>query len=97
MKVMFFVGVVVSVVVVLIFGFLVQVVLGDILKVVKDWGVLNCFGYNGLYFGFVEVDDKGVWKGLDIDLCCVLVMVIFDDFDKIKVVLIFWMQCWFVL
>ena len=39
------------------------------LAVVKERGALLCSGHNGSYLGFAEVDDEGVWKGLDIALC----------------------------
>lgn len=42
---------------------------GDTLKAVQARGTLNCPGDIGSYLGFAEVDDKGVWKGLDIELC----------------------------
>ncbi|MFD2052100.1 hypothetical protein ACFSQT_02855 [Mesorhizobium calcicola] len=38
-------------------------------RTVKARGVLNCTGHDGSYLGFAEVDDKGNWKGMDIDLC----------------------------
>ena len=34
-----------------------------------DRGKLLCSGHNGSFLGFAEVDDKGNWKGMDIDLC----------------------------
>ncbi|MCZ6862186.1 MAG: amino acid ABC transporter substrate-binding protein, partial [Alphaproteobacteria bacterium] len=42
---------------------------GDTLKKVKERGALLCTGHNGSFLGFAEVDDKGAWKGLDIELC----------------------------
>lgn len=39
------------------------------LDVVKSRGSLKCSGHNGSFLGFAEVDDKGQWKGLDIELC----------------------------
>ena len=94
MKAMLLAGVAASVAAVLTFGSSVQAAPGDTLKAVKDRGVLNCPGHNGSYLGFAEVDDKGVWKGLDIDLCRALATAIFDDPDKIKVVPISWTQRW---
>ena len=43
---------------------------GDTLKTVQARGTLNCPGDIGSYLGFAEVDDKGVWKGIDIGVCC---------------------------
>ncbi|MTH64133.1 amino acid ABC transporter substrate-binding protein [Paracoccus shanxieyensis] len=94
MKAMLLAGVAASVAAVLTFGSSAQAAPGDTLKAVKDRGVLNCPGHNGSYLGFAEVDDKGVWKGLDIDLCRALATAIFDDPDKIKVVPISWTQRW---
>ena len=46
------------------------------LKAVQERGTLLCSGHNGSYFGFVEVNDKNEWKGLDIDLCRALTVAI---------------------
>lgn len=35
---------------------------------IMDHRTMLCSDYNGSYFGFVEVNDKNEWKGLDIDL-----------------------------
>lgn len=67
---------------------------GDTLKTVKDRGTLNCPGHNGSYLGFAEVDDKGNWKGLDIDLCRALGTAIFGDPSKTKIVPLSWEQRW---
>lgn len=40
---------------------------GDTLKTVQARGELMCPGDTGSYLGFAEVDDKGNWKGIDID------------------------------
>jgi general L-amino acid transport system substrate-binding protein len=50
---------------------------GDTLKTVKERGSLSCTGHNGSYLGMAEVDDKGNWTGLDIDLCKSLATAIF--------------------
>ena len=42
---------------------------GPTLEAVKARGSLLCTGHDGSYLGFAEVDDKGAWKGMDIDLC----------------------------
>ena len=41
---------------------------GKTLETVKARGNLLCTGHDGSYLGFAEVDDKGNWKGMDIDL-----------------------------
>ncbi|MEH6521884.1 hypothetical protein [Sulfitobacter sp.] len=43
---------------------------------IMDHGTMLCSGYNGSYFGFVEVNDKNDWMGLDVDLCRALTTVI---------------------
>lgn len=67
---------------------------GDTLKAVEARGTLNCPGHNGSYLGFAEVDDKGAWKGLDIDLCRAIGTAIFGDPAKVKIVPIGWEQRW---
>lgn len=67
---------------------------GDTLKAVKDRGILNCTGHDGSYLGFAEVDDKGNWKGLDIDLCRAVATAVLGDPAKLKIVPISWAQRW---
>ena len=62
------------------------------LKTVQDRGTLLCSGHNGSYFGFVEVNDKNEWKGLDIDLCRALTVMILGDKDANQVVPLSWAQ-----
>ena len=62
------------------------------LKTVQERGTLLCSGHNGSYFGFVEVNDKNEWKGLDIDLCRALTTAILGDPDKNKIVPLSWAQ-----
>ena len=50
---------------------------------VKQRGVLSCGSNPGLA-GFGLPDDKGVWKGLDVDECRALAAAIFNDPDKVK-------------
>ena len=59
---------------------------------VKERGTLLCSGHNGSYFGFVEVNDKNEWKGLDIDLCRALTVAILGDPDKNQIVPLSWAQ-----
>lgn len=67
---------------------------GDTLKTVKQRGALNCTGHNGSYLGFAEVDDKGNWKGLDIELCRAVATAIFGDPQALKIIPISWAQRW---
>lgn len=67
---------------------------GPTLTQVQQRGALHCSGHNGSYLGFAEVDDKGNWKGLDIDLCRAVATAIFEDPGKLNVVPISWAQRW---
>lgn len=67
---------------------------GDTLKAVQARGTLNCPGDIGSYLGFAEVDDKGNWKGLDIELCHAMATAIFGDPAKSTIVPIDWAQRW---
>ncbi|MDH3668311.1 MAG: amino acid ABC transporter substrate-binding protein [Paracoccaceae bacterium] len=62
------------------------------LKTAKDRGTLLCSGHNGSYFGFVEVNDKNEWKGLDIDLCRALAIAVLGSQDKVQIVPLSWAQ-----
>jgi general L-amino acid transport system substrate-binding protein len=48
------------------------------LDVVKQRKVVNC-GVNTGLAGFSQPDDKGEWKGLDVDLCRAIAAAIFKD------------------
>ena len=67
---------------------------GKTLEAVKARGMLNCTGHDGSYLGFAEVDDKGNWKGMDIDLCRAVATAVFGDPAKLKIVPISWAQRW---
>jgi general L-amino acid transport system substrate-binding protein len=67
---------------------------GDTLKAVQARGTLNCPGDIGSYLGFAEVDDKGVWKGIDIELCRAMSAAIFGDASKTNIIPIDWAQRW---
>ncbi|MGV3551015.1 amino acid ABC transporter substrate-binding protein [Rhizobium sp.] len=67
---------------------------GKTLEAVKARGVLNCTGHDGSYLGFAEVDDKGNWKGMDIDLCRAVATAVLGDPSKLKIVPISWAQRW---
>lgn len=65
------------------------------LDTVKERGSLLCSGHNGSYLGFAEVDDKGEWKGLDIDLCRALAASLFGKAEgHLEIVPISWAQRW---
>ena len=61
-------------------------------KAIKERGTLLCSGHNGSYFGFVEVNDKNEWKGLDIDLCRAMTTAILGDPSKAQIVPLSWAQ-----
>ncbi|WP_299707363.1 amino acid ABC transporter substrate-binding protein [uncultured Tateyamaria sp.] len=61
-------------------------------KQIKERGTLLCSGHNGSYFGFVEVNDKNEWKGLDIDLCRALTTAILGDPNANQIVPLSWAQ-----
>ena len=61
-------------------------------KAIQDRGTLLCSGHNGSYFGFVEVNDKNEWKGLDIDLCRAMTTAILGDPSKAQIIPLSWAQ-----
>ena len=65
---------------------------GPTLKAVQERGSLLCTSHNGSFKGFAEVDDKGEWKGLDIELCKALTTAIFGAPDKVQFVPLSWAQ-----
>jgi len=58
---------------------------GETLDAVKKRGYLIA-GVNGGVFGFSMPDDKGVWKGLDVDTARAIATAVFGDASKIKYV-----------
>jgi general L-amino acid transport system substrate-binding protein len=50
---------------------------------VKKKGFLQC-GVNVGLPGFSAPDDKGHWKGLDVDICRAVAAAVFGDADKVK-------------
>jgi len=56
---------------------------GDTLDGVRQRGALACGVSTGLA-GFGLPDDRGVWRGFDIDYCRAVAAAIFDDPQKIK-------------
>lgn len=67
---------------------------GKTLEAVKARGELLCPGHDGSYLGFAELDEKGSWKGLDIDLCASVATAIFGDPEKKKIIPVSWAQRW---
>lgn len=55
------------------------------LDTVKSRGVVVA-GVAGKVPGFSAPDDKGVWRGLDVDFCRALAAAIFNDAEKVKFV-----------
>ena len=55
---------------------------GETLDAVKKRGYLIA-GVNGGVFGFSMPDEKGVWKGLDVDTARAIATAVFGDADKI--------------
>jgi general L-amino acid transport system substrate-binding protein len=58
---------------------------GETLDAVKARGALQV-GVNGGLFGFGMPDEKGVWRGLDVDTARAISAAIFGDPDKVKYV-----------
>ncbi|UCG20083.1 MAG: amino acid ABC transporter substrate-binding protein, partial [Deltaproteobacteria bacterium] len=58
---------------------------GETLDSVKKRGYLIA-GVNGGVFGFSMPDEKGVWKGLDVDTARAIAAAVFGDASKIKYV-----------
>jgi len=54
---------------------------GDTLKAVQDKGYIQV-GVNGDLFGFGKADQKGVWKGLDVDTARAVAVAVFGDFKE---------------
>lgn len=77
-------GVLVSLAVVLLLGPVVAMA-GETLDAVKARGYLTV-GVNGGLFGFGMPDEKGVWRGLDVDTARAMAAAIFGDPEKLKFV-----------
>jgi general L-amino acid transport system substrate-binding protein len=58
---------------------------GETLDAVKGRGYLIA-GVNGSVFGFSMPDDKGVWRGLDVDTARAIAAAVLGDGDKVKYV-----------
>ena len=57
---------------------------GVTLNTVKKRGYVRCGVSSGLA-GFSAPDSKGIWKGLDVDVCHAIAAAVFGDKNKIKV------------
>lgn len=64
------------------------------LDTIQKRGTLLCPGHNGSNPGFAEVDDKGNWRGFDVDLCRALATAILGSPDKAKFLPLSWAQRW---
>jgi general L-amino acid transport system substrate-binding protein len=75
----------VVVVAALVFATAGMAVAGETLDAVKARGYLIA-GVNGGVFGFSQPDEKGVWRGLDVDTARAIATAVFGDATKIKYV-----------
>src|SRR3546814_11609619 len=57
----------------------------DTLATVKERGVVHC-GVTTGFAGFSAPDAKGVWQGLDVDLCRAVAAATLGDAEKFKAV-----------
>ncbi len=69
-------------------------VVSPTITTIQKRGVLLCPGHNGSNPGFAEVDDKGQWKGFDVDLCRAVATAILGSPDKAKFLPLSWAQRW---
>lgn len=58
---------------------------GATFDAVKARGQVVC-GVHTSLFGFSAPDDKGVWRGIDVDVCRAVAAAVFGDAEKIKYV-----------
>jgi general L-amino acid transport system substrate-binding protein len=58
---------------------------GPTLDAVKARGFLKCASSQGTV-GFGAPDDKGYWRGLDVETCRAVAVAIFNDKDKVEFV-----------
>ncbi|RWM45455.1 transporter substrate-binding domain-containing protein [Mesorhizobium sp.] len=64
----------------------------DTIKAVRDRGKLLCPVAVGGFYGFSEVDDKGLWKGIDVDLCKAIATAILGPGDNVTFSPVSWAQ-----
>jgi general L-amino acid transport system substrate-binding protein len=60
-----------------------SVAMAGTLDDVKAKGFIQA-GVNGDLFGFAKPDEKGVWRGLDVDTARAVAAAVFGDADKVK-------------
>lgn len=65
---------------------------GPTVKAIQERGEFRCTGNNGSQLGFAELDDKGAWKGFDIDFCRAMSTMILGSDEKMTIVPISWAQ-----
>jgi general L-amino acid transport system substrate-binding protein len=58
---------------------------GATFDAVKSRGSLVCGVHTGLY-GFSAPDDKGTWRGIDVDMCRAVAAAVFGDANKVRYV-----------
>ena len=58
---------------------------GQTFDAVKARGQVNCGVNTGLY-GFAAPDDKGVWRGIDVDVCRAVAAALFGNATKVRFV-----------
>ncbi len=63
----------------------------SVLETVQKRGYLNCIIGNS-FVGFYTVDDKGIWSGMDIDICRSVAAAVFGDKEKVKFNSVQWAQ-----
>ncbi|HUL56796.1 MAG TPA: transporter substrate-binding domain-containing protein, partial [Usitatibacter sp.] len=56
---------------------------GATFDAVKKRGFVQC-GVNTGLAGFSVADEKGVWKGIDVDVCRAVAAAVFGDASKVK-------------
>jgi general L-amino acid transport system substrate-binding protein len=56
---------------------------GETYSAVKARGFVQC-GVNAGLPGFSQADSKGVWKGIDVDMCRAVAAMVFGDASKFK-------------
>lgn len=59
---------------------------GDTVNAIKQRGMLHCGTSTGTSVGLSTLDDKGNWKGLEIDYCRALAAALLGDATKVKFV-----------
>jgi general L-amino acid transport system substrate-binding protein len=59
---------------------------GDTVNAIKQRGMLSCGTSTGTSVGLSTLDDKGDWKGLEIDYCRALAAALLGDVTKVKFV-----------